>query len=348
MISKNFLVTGLSTLVNLCCSGLVTKNDLIVYVVVKNKDNTRKFPELTHHKDIKWAKKIVNYFSYQMYIDESVVWDCPPSEHRKSSIRIINRINFDIKPGDFISENLILFLPRNKKNISICTFPEGASCFNTLFTQPEKSMRLKSLFNSVVSKTLGFLGLKKYHTQWILPDVDGRVEQFLEKRKIKEIELIRIIKKIELIEIQNYLKRRKDLSFFLADQYADFDFRSMKNIVMHTPISALSDSESLSWLKLIQSKIGEKNVLVKPHPSDPRNYKELFQGEKCIILSEKFSRLPAELLKDQMTDLCYAGFYSTLSLAFKSSEIFLVTPSNDSIVKIYERDYDSLKRIIGV
>lgn len=330
---RKYIITGLSPLVNLCCSGIVTKNDLIVYVVVKNIDRHKKFPDTIYDGDKEWAKKIVNFFSYEMTLEGPVSWECPPSEHRKN-IKVINGIKFEIKLGDIVSENLLSFIKGEKKRIPISTFPEGASCYSRL--HKKKRGLIGSLFFAFIKYIL-VTTRQKFITHWILPDVEGAVARFIKKKDIR---------KIELIDEKEYFERRKRLSLFLANEYSGFDYRSMKDLVLHTPISALSDSETIEWLKLIRIRIGEKKtILIKPHPSDTRDYKKLFKKQKCIFVENKFTRLPAELLKDQMPDLRYAGFYSTLMLAFKNNEIFFVAPANKSIVDIYKKSYAGFKRL---
>lgn len=334
---RKFVVTGLAPLMNMCCSGLITHSDKIVYLDVINLDKNKPKLHTQLQTTREFAREISAFFNFTIEFGEQVIWACAPHEKRqKNPIEIIQNGDISICNNDVISANLIQFFSQPVRGKIISVFPEGASCYASLTkTKHDYNHTIRTLFRTL--RRICHFGFT-IKIMWVLPDCENRVEKFMNTKKCPKF--------MRLIDKDSFFLRRKNLASHFSKKYPDFNFSDKGPMCVHTPVYSLDETKSNDWLKKCCKALENCQILVKPHPSDDRDYSKIFSEFNCCLIPRKYSCLPGELIIDQLKDYHFAGYYSTLLTSIPREKITIIEPNDSKVAKNYAAIYEPMVSIL--
>jgi hypothetical protein len=341
---RGVFCTGITPLINLCCSGLLNKSDVITYAHFDNVYDAEKYHVDTRNV-VDFAELIVEYFGYKIKFIGPYKWCIAPPEQRASHKEWHEEVNVEINDGDLVTANFLGFIKKQSRGKKIDLFPEGASCLSLLyeedthnmlcnaFSQPLWTVRL----NKIIRKIRDILYRRvRIRRAWVLPDLHGSILKLIPKND-----------NIEPLSIDALLLNYKRIAIYLADKFPEFDFRKSNAIYFHPVIFGLDDSSYRRLVIQIKDKIGICKIILKKHPSDNRNLENIFSDLNVIWVPDNFRQLPAELIIAQC-NLIYCGYLSSILLFVDKKNLIFTLPCNEEFVAHYEKEYKSLMRILNI
>lgn len=325
---------GLSPLLNLCASGVLPSQYSITYLLYGNTYDPSRFRSETDDV-VDSAKKIASYFGYELNINGPYNRSFPPISERKKAKISIEWPNVKISDGDIVTANSIMFLRQALTGQRISIFPEGASCFNILAQE-------NGIWDGYVRPFLG--GIKRRLTgpyykivdNWLLPDKDGVVRSLVSSSQEN---------KACSSEVLN--KNRVEFGKYLIDKLSN-DLPNFSHISYVHPIIDELDLEKYDgWVKDISKIVGDSVVMLKKHPRDMRDYRNIFNRLNHVWVPSDYSHLPAEIFITA-ENIRYVGYYSSLLLRFSAADRVVVSPPDVSVTELYRHEYRGLRSVLGL
>lgn len=279
----NFYCCGIYPLMNVLSSNLLNENDFVRYIVYQ--PNGHQLPDGEVEKYL--VEKICHSFNINFEIS-------PIITEENSPLYIIN-------DGDYISENLIILLRKQIRNLKIICVSEGASGLRHLF----------------------------YDSWWLKGEVlNNRNFQYLVFDDIDSV--IYKMKKYNVITINyNYLKLGREKIKKVLSESLSFNFDKFQNIF--TPF-LLEDLETQKQ-KLLNIVGSEQKILIKKHPSDFRNYDIFKDNPNFEFLSNFYNQVPVELFFLN-SNTKYFGYYATAILSVRFENMNIIS-CNSNEAKLY-------------
>ena len=343
--NREVFCTGITPLINLCCSGLLKKSEIITYAHFENVYDFQKY-----HVDtvgvVNFAELIVEFFGYKLKFLGSYKWRIAPPEQRASNKVWHDEVNVKINNGDLVTANFLGFIKKQSRGKKIDLFPEGASCLsllnkpdtnNIFFPNVDSQLIWKDRLYKIIRKIRDILYRRaKIRKAWILPDLHGNI-----------LKLIPLKGNIETLSMETLQLNYKRIAFYLADKFPEFDFRKSNAIYFHPVIFGLDESSYRSVVIEIKNKIGASKIILKKHPSDNRNLENIFSELNVIWVPDNFRQLPAELIIAQC-NLIYCGYLSSILLFVDKEKLIFTLPPNKEFIEHYEKEYNALMRILNI
>ena len=305
--------TGLTPLLNLCASGILSKDIPIYYIIgieTKNTEASKK-----EYKDIdlkkKYAQDIAYFFNYN----------------------IIFKLffNLKVKDNDIITSNLLKFFLPLLNGQKLIIFPEGASCLNHLVKKNLKKKFFRYVSSYVKKITVGHYTTK---IRWILPDRDGQIKNLIDNENL-------------LLPHKKFFLNIQSCSKHIMNKYTELDFCKKKGTIFHPINQYLNKSLYKKWIESSKEIVGKRKLLLKAHENDYRDYKRVFENFDCLIVPKNFITLPAELIVDNFAK-DYLGYYSTTMLHFRKKKINFIIPPDKKLVKISDKEFFGLKYAMNI
>ena len=307
---KNIYCTGVTPFLNLCASGILSKNNKITYLKKIEKKGSAQAK--IESKDMRLKEKFVTdiacFFGYTVNFQ---IFEKP----------IIN-------DGDIISGNLLRYLLPFLRGQKINIFPEGASCLNSI---KRKSIKRKIYARSSYIFKSFFVGSYKINKRWILPNRDRNNKY--------------ILKNCKLLPEKKLFSNIKKCSNFMLNKYPELNLCKDKKIIFHPINQYLDKALYKSWIENHKEFIGNKKLILKAHENDYRDYSNVFKNFNTFFVPKKFITLPAELILDNFESY-YLGYYSSIMLHFKRKNINFIIPPDKKLIKISENEFDGLKHLM--
>jgi hypothetical protein len=329
---KKAVCAGLSPLLNLCSSGILPRSSPIYLLRYQNIYDPTRF-QANDEEQIKWAKKIANFFQYELVIKGPYKWYCPPIQERSTNNKVsFQESDITISNGDLLTENTIGFLKNKLYGKNISTFPEGASCFSRFAKNGAWIDTIRPslvLINNMINR-------KNFRINkiWILPDKDQII-----KNKFNNND------KYLVINYTNMSQNRLKFSKYLFDKYIENDYN--RATFIHPIVVELNQNEYIKWSTEIEDNINGEVVLLKKHPYDVKQYKNIFNKINHLIIPDNLSILPAELFINS-TRMKYLGYYSSLLLNFSDIDRKIIVPPNITVSNVYLEEYKGLRSILSI
>ncbi|QNJ07692.1 putative conserved secreted protein [Synechococcus sp. Minos11] len=333
------ICTGLSPLLNLCASSIITKGTTIYYLLYHNGYDETKY--LSYDPFANYlANEIAGFFGYKLVIVGPLNWYCPPREKR-----LFDPIRFDppqlpLDEHNIITSNALFFLYDQLRGKRIDIFPEGASCFGNQFVSFDSTLiqcfdHFRETAKHIRSLITGSpFVLDKY---WILPDISGQIR----------LRSKYIISNISVLPENILFPNIRSLALHIASIIPDLNFKHLPSPFFHPLIEPLSFEQYSSWFSDLSILIKDTPIFIKTRPRDIRPLPDYFNSPNFILMPRKYGQLPAELVIFQ-TSMRYLGYYSSIMLAFKRSDIFLVAPPDNIIARDYSHIYKGLSNAINI
>jgi hypothetical protein len=237
---RQIFCTGISPLINLCCSGLVKSSETITYIHFENVYDINKY-YIDASRVAEFVKLITTFFGINLIMLETHKWCMAPLEERIDHKMWHEDVDVEINNGDLITANFLGFIQKQSRGKKVDVFPEGASCFACLdrkfnnnnfdFNMNLKfiwKFRIKPLIRKIKKNLYRSMQIRK---MWILPDVDGRVVKLIPKSC-----------DVEIISIDILMFNYKRVALFLADKFPSFDFRNSDAKYFHPVIICLKST----------------------------------------------------------------------------------------------------------
>jgi hypothetical protein len=342
---RQIFCTGITPLINLCCSGLINNLETITYIHFENVYDVDKY-HVDASRVAEFAELIARFFGYKLRMLGPYKWCIAPWGERMGHKEWHEEVNVEINNGDLITANFLGFIQKQSRGKKIDVFPEGASCFallnrtynyNKLHPNVNSQFIWKFRIKPMIRKIRDILYRRvQIRKAWVLPDMHGSVVKLIPKRG-----------NIEVLSIDTLLLNYKRIAFYLADKFPEFDFRKSDAIYFHPVIFGLDEASYRHLVIEIKNKIGSNKIIIKKHPSDNRNLENIFFDLNAVWLSDDFRHLPAELIFAQC-NLIYCGYLSTILLFVDKKHLIFTIPQNKGVVDSYENEYDSLRYILNI
>lgn len=341
---RGIYCTGIAPLINLCCSGLLSKSDVITYAHFDNVYDAEKYYVDTRSV-VDFAELIVEYFGYKINFIGTYKWYIAPPDQRACHKEWHEEVNVEINNGDLITANFLGFIKKQSRGKKIDLFPEGASCLSLLYEEDTHNILCDAFSQSLSTTRLNKMIRKirdilyrrvRIRRAWVLPDLHGNI-----------LKLIPENGNIEPLSINTLLLNYKKIAIYLADKFPEFDFRKSNAMYFHPIIFGLDDSSYRRLAIEIKDKIGACKIILKKHPSDNRNLENIFSDLNAIWVPDNFRQLPAELIFAQC-NLIYCGYLSSILLFVDKKNSIITYPRNDELVAHYEKEYKSLIRALDI
>ncbi len=311
---KKFYCTGVTPFLNLCAADILPKNSDITYLINIEKPNSESSKRELKDMEFKqtYVKDIALFFKYQV------------------SFKNLSDVN--IKNDDIVTSNLLRCLLPKLRGQELIIFPEGSSCFNSIF----KRNIFQNFYRNIIfnlKKIIGSYKIKKYY---ILPCRDIKLNISTQKKN----NFIFIDKKIFFLNI-------KKCSIFFYKKYNQLNLTNKKKLIFHPLNEHLDLDLYKKWVQDFKKIIGEKKLLIKSHENDYRDYSKIFRDLNYIEVPKKFITLPAELIIDNF-DAEYIGYYSSTMLHFKKKDINILTPPDKNLIKTCNKEFFGLKSLMKI
>lgn len=319
------ICTGLSPLLNLCCSGLVPESSTIQFLDYRNSHGDH---SLLCTNRIGFARDIADCFGYDLVVHGPFEWLTQP----KYNVKKVSRIHFEKPHGievdstNLVTENLSFCIDSIMGGSSVDFFPEGASCFQAFRAINQlRVFRKSGLIRAYTKHFLKSHKTKPYkrHLTWILPDRDGYVEKFIGSTK-----------GYRLLNASMLDSGYRRFQKYLLSKYSEINLPETNSFVFHPISPELSGGVYSEWIKTARLAQRFSGIFIKEAPRSIQSCFPALSGCQTYRLPEKFKILPSEVFTID-SDMTYFGYFSTSLLSFKR-ESMLISPPND-------RDYTRSK-----
>ena len=341
---RSIYCAGLSQLLNILCSEKV-KGETVNYLSFDNIYDPKRY-KIDLKQDEKIAKIFCDYFSVKF--ESKGIYKCrvAPVQERITG----NKYNYwfeqndvVIRNGDLISANLLTPLHSQLKGLTIDVFSEGASGLGWLYPF-QGAEEWNTIYGMVLVKYL----------KPILRRVKNKIVK--KSYKIKKIILFgdyagNIIKSsqckynIEVVEYKVIQQNVKNIGLYLAEKFSEIDYRGYDDAVIHITIDELSEDGYHKYAADMRHIIKNKKLLIKKHPRDNRDYKNIFNDYETYFVPEHFRSLPVELILAQ-SKIKLWSFISTVLLSVDFEDILFASPEEDEVKVLYKKEYWALIKLL--
>ncbi len=103
---RQIFCTGITPLINLCCSGLLNKSEVITYVHFDNVYDVEKY-HVDKGSVVDFAELIVDFFGYKLKFLGPYKWCIAPLDQRESHKEWHEEVNVAISNGDLVTANFL-------------------------------------------------------------------------------------------------------------------------------------------------------------------------------------------------------------------------------------------------
>lgn len=248
-----------------------------------------------------------------------------------------NQIKDDPQPI-LVSSSLIKFVEKKYegKGPIIC-LAEGGSCIVAAREIISKLETLLFFIRVILRNILIFFGVKKFQIAeyFLPPSINNLVPTYFAQKKL----VLGSINEFSCIDFEDYKNWGGDL-IKRANLKISKTKLSSKDFV-HLTNKRIPFSQYREWL--LSGGVNEKNLIIKAHPSDRRDFSKLFPNS--FVIDNPLQRLlPSELLG--LEDKNYLGWYTTALLGFSKDKIKILEVRDSNYNKYSQHRFRRLREIL--
>jgi len=335
------ITTGLSALLYMCASGKVNRSQVINYLIYDNTYDRSRFTSTFPNEKL-YATDIANSLGYDIRFHGPYLWYCPPI-YERSATSPIRYTPPDIEVGRLnqVSNSALFFLGGVLAGTEVEVFPEGASCFSAFSSLGEKpNAWVKQIRPRLAAIKSKFTNRRYVITKsWLLTDRFGKVRTSIGNSFA-----------VEAFDERYFYSSLKTTSLFFADKYKGLDFSHFTSkVLFHPLVESLSEANYELWFESMDEIIGDDILLVKAKPrmSEAR-IPNAVKRFRFVDVPNEYTKLPAELILEQLPNSRYFGYYSSIMLGFREELTSLFPPPDASLQKIFDDTYAGLKAVLGI